>query len=131
MRHCTHLDWINPEASFSSMLLLAGAFTDDVAVYLVPLPLVFTLAIRSTSISKLHQHQQEGFYRSITKHGKNVPCLFPIAIGRVDPPAISFTSNGQSYQPSKYMVLWIDFGPSCPPCLGILFESVSVGHTPE
>ena len=107
---CTNLEWISPEPSISSLLMLAAGFQGGIAVFHVALPFI-------------PDESRTGCYIPVpvptqaTQLG-GTPQIRPFS-------AVRFRSLLQDV-----FVSWIDFGPHANPCIAILQHGKSTDDEP-
>lgn len=102
---CTNLEWLPPQSSLSSLLMLAAGFQGGVAVFHIALPHI----------------------ADASKPGKYIPVPPPTQSTQLvsTPPIRPFAAIRLPYQLPDVFVSWIDFGPHNNPCLALLLHGRS------
>lgn len=115
-RFCTHLEWKTPDSSYSSLLLLAAAFTDGLAVFHVSLPMLVDNAI-AEKVSK--SNKNIGSTRALPPPDNSTQFEETIAL-------YPFVATRWSIKMDRCDVSWVDLGPHVQPMLAIWLEEAEV-----
>ena len=117
---CTRLEWNAPDSSYSSLLLLAAAFTNGLAIFHVSLPML----VEVTALENISEVIKDGEkFGSIIR---SLPCpKNPTSIDKtitLNP----FVATRWSIHMDRCDVSWVDLGPHTSPSLAIWLEEAEV-----
>lgn len=120
---CTHLEWKTPDSSYNSLLYLAAAFTNGIAIFHVQLPLLVDFA-------HLSQHTaSDATVVSIAKRGgMSRPYPKPKASTQLTQTvALRPFCAARWSTPSDWSgISWVDLGPHVAPSLAVWLEDEEV-----
>jgi len=120
VRFCTHLEWKSPDSSYSSLLLLAAAFTDGLAIFHVSLPmLVDTTPPEDLSELGKESSKGSGIIRPLPTPKNSMTLEKTIALN-------PFVATRWSIHMDRCEVSWVDLGPHMQPTLAIWLEKAEV-----